>query len=364
MSLKKRMKKQLDGVVQNEAGEWFVKTRIPERRAFHSPTTWSPATAVRANTEMLKQSASVIGWVEAVSLVQMMEKQGEELAKAINDQDREDLAEDMYYDIVESWQKPMTILADPDFMQLVLAAAITAPTTELFPEELLSENGTVYFTENIDFSTLFKGLSPDTKAPAYFYNMFKKIPLRGIHWGPSAFDGIGIAFLADGPLIEAHENSLGYGSTKHNPKSPPERFARLAQISYSNILWKPEDDYHPTVARAVALMRSLKAISETPIAKTQMAKNPPLPKHRKRSKMKPIDVSEIRTISLRKPQVAHNEFEAATGIKQRAHWVRGHWRNQWYPSYEEHRPLWIEGHPKGDPKLGTVDSATVYLAKG
>ncbi|MFE0775405.1 hypothetical protein [Streptomyces sp. NPDC058861] len=30
------------------------------------------------------------------------------------------------------------------------------------------------------------------------------------------------------------------------------------------------------------------------------------------------------------------------------HWVRGHWREHYYASVDEHRPIWIEGFPRGD----------------
>jgi hypothetical protein len=35
--------------------------------------------------------------------------------------------------------------------------------------------------------------------------------------------------------------------------------------------------------------------------------------------------------------------------------VRGHWRQQWYPSRNVHRPIWITPHikgPEGAPLLG------------
>lgn len=45
--------------------------------------------------------------------------------------------------------------------------------------------------------------------------------------------------------------------------------------------------------------------------------------------------------------------EAGRGDGQRGErlhhwWVRGHWRAQWYPSEEAHRPVWIGPHVKGD----------------
>jgi hypothetical protein len=40
--------------------------------------------------------------------------------------------------------------------------------------------------------------------------------------------------------------------------------------------------------------------------------------------------------------------ETAGDREYRVRWVvRGYWRNQWYPSRQEHRPVWINPHIKG-----------------
>lgn len=41
--------------------------------------------------------------------------------------------------------------------------------------------------------------------------------------------------------------------------------------------------------------------------------------------------------------------------------VRGHWRNQWYPSRGEHRPVWINPHVKGPSDAPLHTSETVHL---
>ncbi len=42
--------------------------------------------------------------------------------------------------------------------------------------------------------------------------------------------------------------------------------------------------------------------------------------------------------------------------------MRGHWKQQWYPSVEEHRPLWVSGYPRGDFTGGVVPGAKVLVA--
>ncbi|GEK80139.1 hypothetical protein [Agrococcus baldri] len=41
--------------------------------------------------------------------------------------------------------------------------------------------------------------------------------------------------------------------------------------------------------------------------------------------------------------------------------VRGHWRNQWYSSLQEHRPVWIEEHSAGDITQGLLPRSRVYV---
>jgi hypothetical protein len=61
--------------------------------------------------------------------------------------------------------------------------------------------------------------------------------------------------------------------------------------------------------------------------------------------------SGITVITLRRPRSDNGHMEFDEGEKRyHFQWmVRGHWRNQWYPSLKEHRQKWISGYWKGDP---------------
>lgn len=62
----------------------------------------------------------------------------------------------------------------------------------------------------------------------------------------------------------------------------------------------------------------------------------------------------VRVIRLRR--AAHAPGPGESEREYRHTWiVRGHWRQQWYPSREVHRPVWIAPHvkgPEGAPLLG------------
>lgn len=62
----------------------------------------------------------------------------------------------------------------------------------------------------------------------------------------------------------------------------------------------------------------------------------------------------VRVINLRIPDPS--EGDRPSDREFRHQWiVRGHWRQQWYPSIDDHRPVWIAPHikgPEGAPLLG------------
>lgn len=65
-----------------------------------------------------------------------------------------------------------------------------------------------------------------------------------------------------------------------------------------------------------------------------------------------IDLRRARTVPSDRP-----DDEVGTGAREYRHrWiVRGHWRNQYYPSRGDHRPIWIDPHfagPDDKPLLG------------
>lgn len=66
-----------------------------------------------------------------------------------------------------------------------------------------------------------------------------------------------------------------------------------------------------------------------------------------RSASKPQEDRYITVIRLRRPR-GHGDGEAASTIEWQQRWiVNGHWRNQWYPSLNTHRQVWISPYVKG-----------------
>ena len=72
----------------------------------------------------------------------------------------------------------------------------------------------------------------------------------------------------------------------------------------------------------------------------------------------------VRVLSLHNPEYGRYELDAATGRHLRQHWVRGHWRNQWYPSEQINQTIWIDGFVRGDASIGVLAGQKIYVARG
>lgn len=101
------------------------------------------------------------------------------------------------------------------------------------------------------------------------------------------------------------------------------------------------------------------------LAETEQ-KRTPRPE-RRRTERAALPVRDVRIIRLRSSLAAERDSEPGATRSQewRHRWiVRGHWRNQWYPSLADHRPRWIAPYLKGpeDAPLLGGDKVTVATA--
>lgn len=76
---------------------------------------------------------------------------------------------------------------------------------------------------------------------------------------------------------------------------------------------------------------------------------------RRRTQRAELPLRDVRIVKLRQHLAEkHTNTNSEISREYRSRWiVRGHWRQQWYPSLESHRPRWIHPHLKGpqDGKL-------------
>ncbi|MHA6764730.1 hypothetical protein [Streptacidiphilus sp. PAMC 29251] len=84
---------------------------------------------------------------------------------------------------------------------------------------------------------------------------------------------------------------------------------------------------------------------------------------RKRLRREGHEPAGVRVIELRRPK--HTSGEPGESGRNYVHrWItRGHWRQQWYPSREVHRPVWIAPHVKGPEGAPMIGGEKVYAWK-
>ncbi|GFJ79518.1 hypothetical protein Phou_036980 [Phytohabitans houttuyneae] len=110
------------------------------------------------------------------------------------------------------------------------------------------------------------------------------------------------------------------------------------------------------VVRWLATLRATWLLMSQPVASVQEAEFDRAARRRAERQGQPSP--RVRVISLRRPA------STASGHSDREYnhqWiVRGHWRQQWYPARQVHRPLWIAPHVKGPEDKPLLGGERVY----
>ncbi|MET3172893.1 UNVERIFIED_ORG: hypothetical protein ABIB52_000721 [Arthrobacter sp. UYCu721] len=240
------------------------------------------------------------------------------------------------------------VFAHDDFAQMMHAAAMTAKDELVSRHDVIAAAGVVYFRTPQDLNYLVQ--RPNTK------------PIRGLQWHftEDGFGGPCISWflLIDGPELKKTED-------QRNVVLPEELYLYTIPYGFAitPLTLSPGDPpIPPDHYLALALLRSITAISQsqhtrsqiTTITGTKKARSEKNGKHHGR---------EVRVLSLRNPEYGRYELDAATGRRLRQHWVRGHWRNQWYASDQTNKTIWIDGFVRGNAELGTVKGQKVYVAR-
>ncbi|WP_424187647.1 hypothetical protein ACOBQX_07575 [Actinokineospora sp. G85] len=112
----------------------------------------------------------------------------------------------------------------------------------------------------------------------------------------------------------------------------------------------------------IALQRAILAtwllMGQTLVRSEQMTA--PRAARRRIERLDPVLDPTVRYIDLRRARIEPSDRpddDVGKGTREYRHrWiVRGHWRNQYYPSRNDHRPIWIDPHfagPEDKPLLG------------
>jgi len=233
----------------------------------------------------------------------------------------------------------------PQMAQLAVEAAKTIPDYSLQQEDLPSMVGLLYTPEplwNRDYEV--------EVAPNVFEPITERV--HGFAWAVLEGQGVQTIWLTERrdytdqisaypKLVEATRRMLPLVHETHVP----------GWWSFGQEPGKPADvdsaQKHGAVTKTfwTLMQQSILNIEDATYSRAD----------RKRIARIDPEAAPVRIITLRRSQTSSDESEAS-GREYHHQWiVRGHWRQQWHPKREVHRPVWIAPHvkgPEGAPMLG------------
>lgn len=245
-----------------------------------------------------------------------------------------------------------------DMTDLVATAAKTMPGFTLSPADMPSPCGFMVFDKPIHTVT-----SP------YSGDGF---PIVAASWGPCPFadyknGGVWASWYSDtSHVIDGPHNAALPDEVKAMMKGALPRFTydheSVAPFSDTALKTATVTGEEPSSdsGLGVDVLKAAWLLMAQPLA--ELSDVEPDRAARKRLRRASQEPKPVRVIELRRPQ--RSEGAAAGGREYHHAWVvRGHWRQQWFPKREVHRPVWIAPHIKGPEGAPLIGGEKVYALK-
>lgn len=223
------------------------------------------------------------------------------------------------------------IWCDPNMVDLLAAAAAAVPATwnePLAPHDLIDpEAGIVVFAKPLPAEWSFEDPSP---------LLHYETELSAVTW-ESPLD------LPNGLIVR------GWTRAETRTLAVAGRRVQVRDLAPSPAIEAPAYGQIPAGQPMVRMLRALTALCRDRENTTQ---EHTIASKRARATARRAGhtTDTVHRIYLRSPDTGLRELEALRAERGgvRGHWVRGHWRHQWYASVEEHRWVWVSGFPRGD----------------
>lgn len=248
-----------------------------------------------------------------------------------------------------------------EMSELAVAAGATLPEFTLMPEDIPTPNGFIFFAKpiaTVDYRN-------DDGSPA------GESPIVAAAWGnwtggnPNwIHGGIWVTWYADSRTLLDNGVKLGLVDPKVadrvRPTTPRLTIDNEIQSPFSpNPIPAIKSDGRELasiqdadgLAHWLAILKAAWLLMQQPVTSVTDAQFDKATRRRlAKTRSQP---SRVRVITLRRPVGGSAN---GSGHEYHHQWVvRGHWRQQWYPTREVHRPVWIAPHikgPDGAPLLG------------
>lgn len=230
--------------------------------------------------------------------------------------------------------------------ELAREAAKTLPRFEIEPEDVPSRSGLAYLGDG-RFGAI------DSIQPAAAFG-----------WRDTG-DGIAFTLYADTESMLAGLLASG-GCTRQQAADHRRKVGQLspmafeAQVPYGlkegTFADEGDDQYF-----LVSAFRSIWLLMQQPLSELSEAEASR--GAQKRIRRLGREPGPVRVIELRRPRGTAGDG-GESGREWQHQWiVRGHWRQQWYPARQVHRPVWIAPHVKGPEGAPMIGGEKVYAWK-
>jgi hypothetical protein len=248
-----------------------------------------------------------------------------------------------------------------EMTELVVTAAQTMPEWSLAPEDLPTPYGLIYLD----------GLSE-----------LRDFPTNAMSWGPCPQEVIDARGLRDAGLWLSHYvdmtdlPSLRDSFTRNGMPAPRLLYTGESMCAFGShepgnvsfyrdpetrdIVEATPQDLIKRVA-SLAVVKTAWLLMQQPLAAdTEVQPDRAVRKRLRRAGHEP---APVRVIELRRPKTS-NSPDSETHREYHHQWiVRGHWRQQWHPKRQVHRPVWIAPHIKGPEGAPLIGGEKVYTLK-
>jgi len=278
-------------------------------------------------------------------------------------------------DAIEGYQRRLYSLADlatlyhvsAEMTAVADAARRTMPGYRLHPEDLPAERGLIVFDSVIgrfDVDADVETMSEFDRQRVIEYRAQRKevapASVIAAMWGPAVSSngspGVLVTTWADMSELAAYREKQGedaaglraFGALTYHDET----------VLPFGDMFDEEGPDKPIGNEALGTLIATWLLMGQPIVTTLPE---PLPRQTRRALQRAnLPVPEVRVVKLRQPKHPHAEAEAAGRTYTKRWVVRGHWRNQWYPSRNDHRPIYIPTHIKGPDGAQLIVSEKVY----
>lgn len=231
-----------------------------------------------------------------------------------------------------------------EIADVISSAAVSLPSFDMQPHDMPTEHGFVWLEEPLMIEDR-RGENIVMRAFGWITSHFVTVEDDG---AVSETDqvGDGVFFVGFTDPSDERDHLYEYSKMAGELDTPHQLLPIISGIhSFDHPEWISETDGMGLVKWFMAFTRF---VGETWVDRRMVVQ----PRHAIKRAMRAtprVEPPSVQVVQLRRREQTHAAPDGEDHSHDWSHrWlVRGHWRNQWYPSMQAHRPKWIPEHIKG-----------------